>query len=230
MNTQIQHNSKSLITSTNLGYDIEKEEINIPNKISYEESPNISININTGFAEQEPIEQVPIILQIQQENPIKLPENSILNNANTGFGTYNEIKIEHKCPEIEIPEVNEEPPSIVIIQTAKPTLKEDSILDNVDSGYGSENKVIIECKKPEFKSHLFKENYLGEFKSETEKQKVRDNLEVYSKKEVTKIIQTKTSHLITLEQLDQKLSNLDFTSSILRSYANYEIPNNLFKK
>lgn len=228
MNTQIQHNSKSLLTSPNLGYDIEQEEIKTPNYISYEENPNITMN--TGFAKQETIEQVPIILQLQQDNPIKLPKNSVLDDVETGFGKYQKIEIECKHPEIEEPETEEKPPPVVIIHADKPTYKEDSILDNVDSGYGSENKVVVECKKPQFKTHLFKENYLGEFKEETEKQKVRDNLGI--KEEVVKIIQS--SHLITLEEvnrkIDQKLADLDFTSSTLKSYAKYEIPNNLFKQ
>lgn len=224
MNTQIQHNSKSLITSNNLGYDIEKEEIKTSTYISYEESPNITIN--TGFAKQETVEQIPIVLQLNQDNPIKLKKDSILDNVNTGFGEYHKVQIKCQHPEIEEPKEEEKPPpTVVVIQSAKPTLKEDSILDNVDSGYGSENKLVVECAKPEYKTHLLKENYLGEFKSETEKQKVRDNIGV--KTEVIKII--KSSHLITSDQLNQKLANLDFTNSILKSYAKYEIPNNLFK-
>jgi transposase-like protein len=39
----------------------------------------------------------------------------------------------------------------------------------VDSGYGFENKIVVECEKPKFKTHLCKENYLGEFKTEFEK-------------------------------------------------------------
>lgn len=210
MNTQIQHNSKSLLTSTNLGYD--KEELIISNIISDD---------NKGFAEQEIIERIPIIIQ---DNPIKLPDNSILDSANTGFGQYHKIEIEYIKPEIIQPEIPEQIPSKVVIQTAKPPFKEDSILDNVDSGYGFENKIVVECEKPKFKTHLCKENYLGEFKTEFEKQQVRKNLGI--EQEVIKIIHS--SHLVTVDKLDQKLANLDFTSSILKSYAKYDIPNNLF--
>ena len=229
MNTQIQHNSKSLLTSPNLGYDIEQEEIKTPNYISYEENPNITMN--TGFAKQETIEQVPIILQLQQDNPIKLPKNSVLDDVETGFGKYQKIEIECKHPEIEEPETEEKPPPIVIFHADKPTYKEDSILDNVDSGYGSENKVVVECKKPQFKTHLFKENYLGEFTKETEKALVRNNIGVYSKNEVREVVShiISDSSLITRSEVQNIVEDLDFVDSVVRSHASYNIPNDLFQ-
>jgi hypothetical protein len=56
-----------------------------------------------------------------------------------------------------------------------------SILDTAETGFGECNKLIKDCPKPEYKTHLFKENYLGEFKTETEKTLARNNLGVYSK-------------------------------------------------
>lgn len=229
MNTQIQHNSKSLFTSLNLGYDIEQEEIMISNSILYKENPKIKSQINTGFDRQETTEQIPIILQINQDNPVQLSKDSILDSANSGFGQYNQIHIEYIKPELEIPEIQEIIPPKIIIQQEKPKDVKDSILDNVDSGYGLKNEIVVECAKPTYKTHIFKENFLGEFKTKIEKQKARDNLNVYSKGEVDEIVKSFSSNVITHEQLDEKLANLDFTSSKLKSHASYEIPNNLFK-
>lgn len=229
MNTQIQHNSKSLFTSLNLGYDLEQDELTISNSIIYEENPKIESKLNTGFDKQETAEQIPIILQISQDNPSKLSKNSILDSANSGFGKYNAIKIEYVKPEIQIPEISTDIPPKIIIEQEKHKDAKDSILDNVDSGYGAKNEIVVECAKPTYKTHIFKENFLGEFKTKIEKQKVRDNLDVYSKSEVNEIAKSFSSNIVTHEQLDQKLANLDFTSSILKSHASYEIPNNLFK-
>jgi hypothetical protein len=54
------------------------------------------------------------------------------------------------------------------------------------------NYIFNHTISPTFKTHLYKENHLGEFKSETEKELVRNNLDVYSKKEVNKLI----SHIV----------------------------------
>jgi hypothetical protein len=71
------------------------------------------------------------------------------------------------------------------IFNCKPLKEEnnDSIIEHIETGFGDCNTITKECPKPEYKTHLFKENYLGEFKSETEKALVRNNLGVYSKKE-----------------------------------------------
>lgn len=106
-------------------------------------------------------------------------------------------------------------------------------MDSVNTGFGSENKLIKECKKPKYKTHLFKEDYLSDFISPSEKKKVRDNLNIYSKEEVDKlvshIIVEETTNLVTKEVLQEKLDNLNFTDSVHKSYVNYEIPNDLFK-
>lgn len=108
-----------------------------------------------------------------------------------------------------------------------------SILDTAETGFGAGNKLIKDCPKPEYKTHLFRENYLGEFKTETEKTLVRNNLGIYSKQEVDKIVShiivAEITNLVTKEELRQELDDLDFTDSVHKSYADYEIPNNLFK-
>lgn len=58
----------------------------------------------------------------------------------------------------------------------------------IDSGFGCDDKLTINCPKPELHTHLCKENYLGEFKEESEKALARDNLGVYSKDEVSKVL------------------------------------------
>lgn len=114
------------------------------------------------------------------------------------------------------------------------TCNEDSILDNIDTGFGSEYELVKECKKPVYKTHLCKESYLSEFKSETEKQLARTNLGVVGKNEVNVIIQQSVSdfivktNLITISDLEEIIK--DYTTSEFRSQVNYEIPNQLFKQ
>lgn len=108
----------------------------------------------------------------------------------------------------------------------------DSIIENVDTGFGCENQVVIECPKPKYKTHLCKENYLGEFKTESEKTLARNNLGVYSKQYIDKILSDivqNNEKYITRGEVEKIINNLDFVNSTLRSYANYKIPEDLFK-
>ncbi len=105
----------------------------------------------------------------------------------------------------------------------------DSILDSVDTGFGSENKLNLDCPKPEYHTHLCKENYLGEFKAESEKILARTNLGVYSIGEVDKIVSDIVKDNITRNEVQSMIANLDFVDSTLKSHVDYQIPNNLFK-
>lgn len=67
----------------------------------------------------------------------------------------------------------------------------------IDSGFGCDNKLTINCPKPQLHTHLCKENYLGEFKEESEKALARDNLGVYSKDEVSKVLEDAVANLDT---------------------------------
>jgi hypothetical protein len=106
---------------------------------------------------------------------------------------------------------------------------------SIDTGFGLNNTAYVDaCKKPEFKSCLFIENYLGEYKTEEDKKKVRDNLNVYSKQEIAKLISELNSDfkgtLVTEDDLNEAIANLDFVDSDLQTYSTYTIPNNLFKQ
>jgi hypothetical protein len=92
---------------------------------------------------------------------------SILDTAKTGFGEESPTK---NCTKQITTSINSS-----IIRSKY------SILDTAKTGFGEENKLIKNCPKPEYKTYLFRENYLGEFKTETEKTLARNNLEVYSK-------------------------------------------------
>lgn len=107
-----------------------------------------------------------------------------------------------------------------------------SIIDTVDTGFGCSNQVVIDHPKPKYKSHLCKENYLGEFKQETEKKLARNNLGVYSKEEIDLIVGNiiiENGGFVTKSQVQKMINDADFVNSTLRSYANYQIPDNLFK-
>lgn len=106
-----------------------------------------------------------------------------------------------------------------------------SIIESVDTGFGCDNQIVIDCPKPKYKTHLCKENYLGEFKTEFEKALARTNLGVYSKEEIDKIVGqiVKDNNFATKEEVQNIVANLDFVNSTLKSHVDYQIPNDLFK-
>ena len=114
-----------------------------------------------------------------------------------------------------------------------PHNNEDSVIDSVDTGFGCDNTVFKDCPKPKYKTHLCKENYLSEFKTESEKQLARTNLGVYSKEEINdiiaKIVENNNKQFVTKGEVESMISNLDFVNSTLRSHVDYEIPSDLFK-
>lgn len=59
-------------------------------------------------------------------------------------------------------------------------------LSGINTGFGANNDLHYKtkCKKPEFKIPLYKDNYLGEFKTEEEKAAARHALGLYSKGDV----------------------------------------------
>ena len=118
-----------------------------------------------------------------------------------------------------------------VIEEVDYKCQENSIIDSVDTGFGNNNTIIKECPKPEYKTPLYKENHLSEFKNETEKELVRHNLGVYSKKEVNKLIShiivgDVSGNFITKDEVTVMLE--DFVGSTQQTYAPYDIPNNLF--
>lgn len=117
--------------------------------------------------------------------------------------------------------------------TKKSRHNKDSILASVDTGFGNGNTLIKDCPRPKFKTPMYEENYLSEFDSETERKLARNNLGVYSKDEVSKIVADiigkDTQTFITRLELEEKLAGLDFVDSELKGTTNYEIPDKLFK-
>ena len=67
---------------------------------------------------------------------------------------------------------NEQP---VIKQEPSKEVNKDSIIDKINTGFGCDNALHKDCPKPQWHQHLCKENFLGEFKTELEKQLARDN-------------------------------------------------------
>lgn len=140
----------------------------------------------------------------------------------------NDIKIglgDNSSWSIFVPPQPEEPPSIPDKVKFKKT--------TIDSGFSCDNKLTINCPKPELHTHLCKENYLGEFKEESEKALARDNLGVYSKDEVSKVLtdavaNLDTSIFITKKEVYNLVENLDFVNSSIKANIDYEIPEQLF--
>lgn len=90
--------------------------------------------------------------------------------------------------------------SLAKCQSSRTSRQEDSIIDILDSSTGfGENRVlhnVTSCKKPTFKTPLYQENYLGEFKTEEEKAAARRALGLFNKGDVVAM-----SLLTTKEEL-----------------------------
>ena len=150
-----------------------------------------------------------------------MSDKSLLGTANVGFDTIGKpIK---KGSNIVIGTIQVKPCNCV---------NEDSIQDTVNTGFGEQNVIIKDC--PEFKIPLYKENYLGEFQTPTEKALARRNLDVYSKEEidkaVSKVLNIDLSIYVTKKDLQKVIQDLDFVDANTKAYVDYKIPDNLFKK
>lgn len=201
--------------------------------------PPKPITINIKKVVEKPKSFINISVPTKQIPVYDKNEQSIINSINTGFKLDGPV---YKVEEIHYPSVfkinidtiKHELPisSVQIVKALVKDINKESIIQSVDTGFDLDNKLVLECKKPKYKTRLYKESYLGEFKTETEKQLARTNLGVYSKEEINQILQLKldTSGFVTYIQVQSMLSELSFVDSVLKSQANYEIPNNLFKK
>lgn len=186
-------------------------------------------------------------IQLGNEKPQLLPSKSLLNTIKLGYNVKpvppppaNHIDfIEGDSVMTTIStgfEHNDKPvppPPEINLGCKIPKKKNpDSVIGSIDTGFGCDNQIVIDCPKPKYKTHLCKENYLGEFKTESEKTLARNNLGVYSKEEIDKIvgqIVENNNNFITRKEVQNMIANLDFVDSTLKSYADYQIPNNLFK-
>lgn len=185
-------------------------------------------------------------IQLGNEKPQLLPSKSLLNTIKLGYDTKpvppppeNHIDfIEGNSVMTTIStgfEHNDKPvppPPEINLSCKTPKHKNpDSVIGSVDTGFGCDNQLIRECPKPKYKTHLCKENYLGEFKTESEKTLARTNLGVYSKEEIDKIVGqiVEDNNFATKEEVQNIVANLDFVNSTLKSHVDYQIPNDLFK-
>lgn len=187
-------------------------------------------------------------IQLGNEKPQLLPSKSLLNTIKLGYDTKpvppppeNHIDfIEGDSVMTTIStgfEHNDKPvppPPEINLSCKTPKHKNpDSVIGSIDTGFGCDNQLIRECPKPKYKTHLCKENYLGEFKTESEKTLARTNLGVYSKEEIDRIVgqivENNNNNFITKKEVQNMIADLDFVDSTLKSYVDYQIPNNLFK-
>ena len=164
--------------------------------------------ISTGFRHNDK----PVITEeyIEEEN------NSIKKTVKTGYDTDEVISEEQPIPTISVDDIT----------------FEESVKDTIDTGFG-QGTLHKECPTPELVEYLSKGNHLSEFKTDTDKELARQNLEVYSSTQVNKLLEQITNSVgsiyVTKKEVMQIIDNLDFVDSTLKSYANYEIPSNLFR-
>lgn len=170
--------------------------------------------------------------KLGNKKPQLLPSKSLLNTIKLGY----DAKPIPPPPEINIDFIEGDSVitsmSTVFDHDAKPIPQNpDSVIESVDTGFGCDNQIVIDCPKPKYKTHLCKENYLREFKTEFEKALARTNLGVYSKEEIDKIVGqiVEDNNFVTKEEVQNIVANLDFVNSTLKSHVDYQIPNDLFK-
>ena len=206
--------SKSLLNTIKLGYNVKPVPPPPANHIDFIEGDSVMTTISTGFEHNDkPVPPPPA-------NHIDFIEgDSVMTTISTGF--------EHNDKPVP-------PPPEINLGCKIPKKKNpDSVIGSIDTGFGCDNQIVIDCPKPKYKTHLCKENYLGEFKTESEKTLARNNLGVYSKEEIDKIVgqivENNNNNFITRKEVQNMIANLDFVDSTLKSYTDYQIPNNLFK-
>lgn len=122
-----------------------------------------------------------------------------------------------------------EPPKEVIVG---PESFPESVKESIDIGYDNNNQLHTICPEPQLIQYLIKQNYLSEFKEETEKQLARTNLGVYSKQEVDKIanqlVLNIAGEFITKNEFNYAFDQLDYVDSTLKARVAYNIPESLF--
>lgn len=145
-----------------------------------------------------------------------------------------------KKPKITIPVIEPPKQTYGVIHNEQPVIKQepskevnkDSIIDKINTGFGCDNALHKDCPKPQWHQHLCKENFLGEFKTELEKQLARDNLDIYSKIQIDEFIKNLSgvdlSSYITKDYFNEAIQNLDYVKSSLKSNIDFDIPENLF--
>lgn len=204
--------SKLLLNTIKLGYDIEPIPAPPEIHINFIEGESVTTTISTGFDIK--------LNPPPPEHHIDFVEgDSVITTISTGF--------EHNDKPIP-------PPPDINLNCKLPKRKNpDSVIETIDTGFGCDNQLVKDCPKPQYKTHLCKENYLSEFKTESEKQLARNNLGVYSKEEIndilSKIVENNNKQFVTKGEVESMIGNLDFVNSTLRSHADYEIPSDLFK-
>ncbi len=164
--------------------------------------------ISTGFRHNDK----PVITEefIEEDN------GSIKKSVKTGYETDEVTESQKQIPTVDIDDVT----------------FEESVKETIDTGFG-EGTLHKECPEPELVQYLRKDKHLSEFQTETDKELARQNLGVYSSTKVDQLLKEITNSVgsiyVTKSELSIELAKLDFVDSTLKAYANYEVPNNLFR-
>lgn len=160
---------------------------------------------------------------------------SVKKDIGLGVKDFQPISVSIRIPKQE--EISKEPKiTIPVVQEKQEipskAVNKDSIIDKINTGFGCDNALHKDCPKPQWHQHLCKENFLGEFKTELEKQLARDNLDIYSKTQIDRFIKDLSgvdlSSYITKDYFNEAIQNLDYVKSSLKSNIDYNIPENLF--
>jgi hypothetical protein len=150
------------------------------------------------------------------EEYIEEDNGSIKKSVKTGYEEDEVITPEKPIPSVDISDVT----------------FEESVKETVDTGFG-EGTLHKDCPQPKLVEYLRSDLHLSEFRTETDKELARQNLGVYSSTKVDQLLKEITNSVgsiyVTKSELSIELAKLDFVDSTLKAYANYEVPNNLFR-
>lgn len=240
---------KSLLTTITTGFKHDDKPV-VTKVFVEEETGSIKQTINTGY-EDENIPSLP--QQKPEENTDSVTfEESIKQTINTGYKETEFIKF---LPPKEVEEAisldefegsikytiktGYEDKGVAVVPSPEEIEEitssdkfEESVKESVDTGFGG-GTLNKECPGPKLVEYLEQGNHLSEFRTDTDKLLARQNLGVYSKSEVQKLLNDITNNVgnlyVTKIEVQTMISQIDFVDSVLKSYVNYEVPSNLFR-
>lgn len=233
--------NKSLITTIATGFRHDDKPV-ITEEYVEEQNGSIKNTAKTGYETDEVI-QSPKELKTDISNLAFY--GSVKETMDTGFGEYEKlpppprpdpklmvfVDTREILKKLEIEKASKE--QIVVPVEITDDIFEESVKETMDTGFGDSDTLHKECPEPKAVQYLGKENYLSEFKTETDKTLARENLGVYSSDKIDQLLKSITNNVsgiyVTKSEVQSMIEDIKLVDSTLKAYANYEVPSNLFR-
>lgn len=165
-------------------------------------------------------------------------QNSLLSTINTGFNDVEPTKqllvASQQAPTLYSPYQHKTSQSCCSNnQQNNEKFKNESIKNTVNTGFNKADQLVVDCPEHSLVTPLLKENFLSEFREKTEKQLARQNLDIYSRTEVDNLVNYNitliNNNFVKKSELENIIEGLGYVDSTLKSYIDYQIPEELFK-